>query len=101
MISVNMNKAKAIAHDKRREARAKEFAPHDEVIAKRIPGTAEAQAEAARQAIRDKYAAVQVDIDAAQDVEALTLVVRSLDGQPSVVAPSDEAAPAVDGGTDE
>lgn len=65
MISINITKAKAIAHDMRREARAVEFAPHDEVIAKRIPGVTEAEAEAARQAIRDKYAAVQIAIDAA------------------------------------
>jgi len=66
MIRININKAKAIAHDMRRAARADEFAPHDEVIAKRIPGVVEAEAEAARQAIRDKYAGIQTQIDAAQ-----------------------------------
>lgn len=65
MIRVNVDKAKAIAHDMRRQARAAEFAPHDEVIAKRIPGVAEAEAEAAREAIRAKYAAMQAEIDAA------------------------------------
>ena len=65
MIRIDITKAKVIAHDMRRSARTAEFAPHDEVIAKRIPGTAEADAEAARQAIRDKYAAVQIAIDAA------------------------------------
>jgi hypothetical protein len=65
MIRIDITKAKVIAHDMRRAARAEEFKPHDEVIAKRIPGTAEADAEAARQAIRDKYAAVQIAIDAA------------------------------------
>ena len=65
MITVNITKAKAIAHDMRRAARAEEFKPHEEVIAKRIPGTIEAEAEAARQAIRDKYASVQTAIDAA------------------------------------
>jgi hypothetical protein len=65
MIRIDIAKAKAIAHDMRRAARAEEFKPHDEVIAKRIPGNAEAEAEAARQAIRDKYAAVQIAIDAA------------------------------------
>jgi hypothetical protein len=49
----------------RRAARAAEFAPHDEVIAKRIPGTVEAEAEAARAVIRSKYAAMQTEIDAA------------------------------------
>jgi hypothetical protein len=71
MITVNVNKAKAIAHDMRRAARAAEFAPHDEVIAKRIPGTAEAEAEAARQAIRDKYAVVQTAIDAAATTDEI------------------------------
>lgn len=65
MIRVNVDKAKAIAHDMRRQARAAEFAPHDEVIAKRIPGVAEAEAEAARAAIRAKYAVMQAEIDAA------------------------------------
>ena len=65
MITVNIDKAKQIGHDIRRAKRAEEFAPYDEVIAKRIPGTVEAEAEAARQAIRDKYAEVQTQIDAA------------------------------------
>jgi len=65
MITINITKAKVIAHNMRRTARAEEFKPHDEVIAKRIPGIAEAEAEAARQAIRDKYAAVQTAIDEA------------------------------------
>jgi hypothetical protein len=65
VIVVNMNRAKAIGHDLRRLKRAEEFAPLDEVIAKRIPGTAEAEAEVQRQAIRDKYAAIQQQIDAA------------------------------------
>lgn len=71
MITINIDKAKAIAHDKRRAARAEEFAPYDEVIAKRIPGTAEQEAEAARQAIRDKYAVIQSQIDAAETVDAI------------------------------
>jgi len=65
MITINIAKAKQIAHDMRRQARTAEFAPHDEVIAKRIPGVAEAEAEAARAAIRAKYAALQNQIDAA------------------------------------
>lgn len=65
MIVVNIDKAKAIGHDMRRAARAEEFKPHDEVIMKQIPGVDAQQAEAARQAIRDKYAAIQEQIDAA------------------------------------
>ena len=66
MIVINIDKAKAIGHDMRRAAREEEFKPFDDAIAKRIPGTAESEAEAARQAIRDKYAAMQIDIDGAQ-----------------------------------
>jgi hypothetical protein len=68
MITINLDKAKAIAHDKRRAARAAEFAPLD--IKATIPSEAVA-AEAARQAVRDKYAVVQAAIDAASDVNAL------------------------------
>lgn len=71
MITVNIDKAKAIAHGLRREARSKEFAPHDEVIAKQIPGAGVAAAEVARQAIREKYADVQARIDTAADASAL------------------------------
>lgn len=71
MITINIDKAKTIAHDMRRTARAEEFKPHDEVIAKQIPGTAVQDAEVARQAIRDKYAAMQSAIDAAQTPEQI------------------------------
>ncbi len=70
MITINIDKAKAIGHDMRRAARAQEFAPYDDAIAKQIPGQTEG-AEAARQAIREKYAAVQIAIDAAQDADAI------------------------------
>ena len=61
---IDVNKAKAIGHDMRRAARADEFKPYDEAIAKQIPGQIEG-AEAARQAIREKYAGIQASIDAA------------------------------------
>lgn len=70
MIVINIDKAKTIAHDMRRAARAEEFKPLDEAIAKQIPGQAEG-AEAQRQLIRDKYAAMQTAIDAAQTVDEL------------------------------
>ena len=62
VITINIDKAKAIAHDIRRAARSAEFAPLD--IKATIPSEA-AAAEAARQVIRDKYAAMQASIDAA------------------------------------
>jgi hypothetical protein len=64
MITINIDKAKNIGHDMRRAARAEEFKPYDEAIAKQIPGTD--GAEIARQAIREKYADVQTSIDAAE-----------------------------------
>jgi hypothetical protein len=67
-IVIDINKAKAIAHDARRAARATEFAPLD--VKATIPSEA-AAAEAARQAIRDKYAAMQTQMDAAQTPEQL------------------------------
>lgn len=71
MIRVNVDKAKAVAHDMRRQARAAEFAPHDEVIAKRLPGAVDA--EAARTAIRAKYAVMQNAIDAATTPEEIKI----------------------------
>lgn len=67
-IEHDLPKAKGIAHDKRRAARAKEFAPLD--IEATIPAKAQ-QAEAAREAIRQKYATMQTQMDAATTVEDL------------------------------
>jgi hypothetical protein len=71
MITINLDKAKAIGHDRRRALRAEEFKPYDEVIAKQIPGTDHAAAEAARQAIRDKYALIQYVIEGASTPEEI------------------------------
>ena len=74
-IVTNMTKAKDIAHDMRRAKRAEEFAPHDEVIMKQIPGADADAAEAARVAIRTKYDTVQTDInDAINEVELRNIV---------------------------
>jgi hypothetical protein len=67
-VTTNLSKAKGIAHEKRRAARTEEFKPLD--IESTIPAKA-AQAEAARQAIRDKYDKMQRDMDAATTVEEL------------------------------
>lgn len=69
-IVIDVNKAKAIGHDMRRAARAEEFKPFDDAIAKQIPGQMEG-AEAQRQAIREKYAAIQTQIDAATTTEEI------------------------------
>jgi hypothetical protein len=68
MITVDMTKAKAIAHEKRRQARSEEFAPLDTKAT--IPTEAEA-AETARQLVRDKYAAMQDAMDAATTPDEL------------------------------
>ena len=71
MITINIDKAKTIAHDKRREARTLEFAPLD--IKATIPSEATA-AETARQAVRDKYAAMQTAIDSVSTVDEIKAV---------------------------
>jgi len=78
MIVINIDKAKGIAHDIRRTKRAEEFAPYDEVIMKQIPGNDAVEAEAARQAIRDKYATIQTNIDNATNTDALKTIVDNI-----------------------
>lgn len=75
MIRISMDKAKAVAHDKRRAARAAEFAPLD--IEATIPAKA-AAAEAKRQVIRDKYDRLQAQINACTTLENLRLIVDGL-----------------------
>lgn len=75
MITVNVDKAKGIAHEVRRAKRTEEFAPLD--VKATIPSEAVA-AEEARAAIRTKYATVQGNIDAAADVAALKTIVEGL-----------------------
>jgi hypothetical protein len=70
MITVNINKAKEIGHSIRRDKRAEEFKPFDDAIAKQIPGQVDG-AEQARQAIREKYAVIQSQIDAASTAEEI------------------------------
>jgi hypothetical protein len=71
MITINMDKAKAIGHQLRRAQREAEFAPFDALIAKQIPGADTAAPEAARQEIRKKYATIQSEIDAAADPDQI------------------------------
>lgn len=75
MIQVDISKAKEIAHEKRRAARAAEFAPLD--IQVTIPTLAE-QAEAKRAAIRAKYDSIQAQIDEANSVDALKGIITQL-----------------------
>ena len=68
MITIDMTKAKVIAHDVRRSVRNAEFAPLD--IKATIPSEAEA-AEASRAAIRAADANLQVSMDAASTADEL------------------------------
>ena len=74
-IVIDINKAKAITHDARRAARSAEFAPLD--VKASIPSEAEA-AEAARAAVRAKYAEMQTTVDAATDVAVLKGIMEQL-----------------------
>ena len=76
-VGVNIPKAELIAHDLRRRKRAIDFAPHDEVIAKQIPGVDANAAETARQAIRDADTITQTNIDDASDEATLRDVLIS------------------------
>ena len=75
MIQVDILKAKEIAHEKRRAARAAEFAPLD--VQATIPTMAE-QAEAKRAEIRSKYDDIQVQIDEAESVDVLKSIITQL-----------------------
>lgn len=78
-IEHDLERCKEIGHQHRRAARAEEFAPHDEVIAKQIPGVDAAEAEAARQAIRERYADMQTAIDAAATPEEIKTALGGAD----------------------
>lgn len=73
MIIINIDKAKTIAHNKRREARSAEFAPLDVKVT--IPSEATA-AETARQAVRDKYVIMQTAIDAAATTDEIKAAIN-------------------------
>ena len=75
MIKINLNKAKEVAHAKRRAVREVEFKPFDEIVAKQIPGKSATEAETARQAVRNYHATLQTQIDAAQTVDELKAMV--------------------------
>jgi len=75
-IFINMQKAKNITHEVRRAKRAEEFAPLD--VKATIPSEAVA-AEEARQAVRDKYAAIQTSIDTVATVDELKTIFKELE----------------------
>jgi ERCC4-type nuclease len=71
IVTVDLKKVKEIAHVKRRAMREEEFAPHDAIIMKQIPGVDAVAAEEARQAIRTKYDKLQTSIDNAKTVDGV------------------------------
>ena len=75
MIQVNLDKAKEISHDKRRAKRADLFKQLD--IEATVPALAE-QAEAKRQIIRDEFAVIQTEIDDAESVDQLKVIITQL-----------------------
>ena len=77
MVFVNIDKAKLIAHKSRRAMRDVEFKPYDDIIAKQIPGKSATDAEAQRQLIRNKYAAMQTSIDASTTVDEIKAALAS------------------------
>ena len=68
MIKVDINKAKEIVHTKRRNVRANLLKQLD--IEATVPLLAK-QAEVHRQAIRDKFAAIQTAVDNAETIDQL------------------------------
>ena len=75
-MTINLDKAKTIAHDKRRAVRNEKFKPLD--IEATVPSLAE-QAEAQREVIRATDSELQVSIDAALDADELVTVVKTLE----------------------
>ena len=70
-VTEQLEKSKALAHEIRREKRASEFKPHDEIISLNIPGQDTAAAETARVAIRDKYGTMQTEIDNSSNTDTI------------------------------
>lgn len=75
MIQIDLDKAKEISHEKRRAKRADLFKQLD--IEATVPVLAE-QAEAKRQIIRDEFAAIQTEIDNAESVDQLKVIITQL-----------------------
>ena len=78
MIKINLDKAKNLTHEIRREARVKELKPW--VIKATIPAEAE-NAEAERQKIRDNYATIQNNIDACDTEEELKTIYKEVEAK--------------------
>ncbi|AUR81592.1 hypothetical protein NVP1009O_25 [Vibrio phage 1.009.O._10N.261.51.C9] len=80
MIKVNTNKAKEVAHERRRQDRDAKMAPLD--LKATIPSEA-ASAEAEREAIRAHNAGVQSEIDKAASDTDIKRALGKLNDEPS------------------
>lgn len=74
-VTINLDKSKEISHNLRRQKRALELKQYDLEVT--VPSLAE-QAEQQRQIIREKYDAIQTEIDEAEDIETLEKIVQEL-----------------------
>jgi len=77
-ITINLDKAKDIGHNIRRQQRAAEFAPLDQQIAARIPGIELDVIEEKREAIRDKYTEIQEAINAAESPDEIKAALETV-----------------------
>lgn len=75
-VIIDVEKAKSIAHSRRRLQRDIELRPFDEIISKQIPGISTDLVEAKRQKIRDKYSLLQENINKASTVEEILIIVN-------------------------
>lgn len=79
---VNRDKARAILHGIRRDARAAEFAPLDSQVTIHVAQPEKlAEVEARRQLVRDWYADLQTRIDGAESVADLDGLLQVLAGR--------------------
>lgn len=76
MFKINLAKAKEIVHQKRRIARAMEFAPYDEIVMKQIPGEIKS-AEKERKLIRTKYEKIQEQVDQTENLQDLKAILET------------------------
>ena len=70
-IKEDLTKSKTIAHLIRREKRATEFKPYDEIVSLSIPGQDSTAAESERVKIRAKYETMQTNINNATNTSAI------------------------------
>ena len=71
VVTEDVDRAREIAHQTRREKRAAEFKPNDDIIALNIPGTDIKAAEDARSQTRWKYKVMQDDLDRSKTISEL------------------------------